>query len=238
MEFKPACTIFTMKILVAADIHGDMEALDAVLADAAKEKPDMVLCPGDFTDMYSQNTAFSQADTGEMIVQKLLAFNKNLLCVPGNQDPYEMLAIFDEYGINLHGRTRKTLNTLFAGWGGALTPFNTLLEPTAEETKTAMTLFRQKLEGKDFVMLVHAPPKDTKLDVAGGQKHVGSDEIRQFVLEAKPRLLVSAHIHESGAIDRLGETTLFYPGPVFEGCYGIVELEKGSCRCRMLKVKV
>ena len=163
-----------MKIIVVADIHGDTAALDAVLSDAAKEKPDVVLCPGDFTDMHSTNTVFSQGDIGEMIVQKLLAFNKNLLCVPGNQDPYEMLAIFDEYGVNLHGRTKKLDNVIFAGWGGALTPFNTPFEPPPEETKAALGAIRHKLAGKDFIMLAHAPPKDTKLDLAGGEKHVGS----------------------------------------------------------------
>jgi len=228
-----------MKILVVADIHGDMDALEKVLTDAAKEEPDLTICPGDFTDMYSANTVFSQADLGEMVVQKLLAFNRNLLCVPGNQDPYEIIDIFNEYGVNLHGRVKKTHNITFAGWGGALTPFNTLLEPTPEENKTAFSLLKQKLEGKDFVMVVHAPPKDTKLDMASAGSHVGSEDVRLFVEEAKPRLLISAHIHESGAIDRLGGTTLFYPGPVFEGRYGIVEMDyKGGCTCSMKKVKI
>ncbi len=227
-----------MKMLVVADMHGNTEALDAVLADAAKERFDIVICPGDFTDMYAPNAVFSQADAGEMIVQKLLAFNKSLLCVPGNQDPYEMLGVFDEYGVNLHGRVRKMHNMVFAGWGGALTPFNTLLEPTPEETKAALSLLKQKLAGKEFVMVVHNPPKDTKLDLAASAKHVGSEEVRKFVDEARPRLLISAHIHESGAVDKIGESTLFYPGPVFEGRYGVVELGKDGCKCRTVKVKL
>ena len=50
--------------------------------------------------------------------------------------------------------------------------------------------------------------------------------------------LVSAHIHESGAIDKLGSTTLFYPGPVFEGNYGIVDLSKNICACKTLKCNI
>jgi Icc-related predicted phosphoesterase len=235
--FKPASAIFLMRILVVADVHGDTEKLDAILKESEAMKPDVIVCPGDFTDMYQQNTVFSQADIGEMIVQKLLAHNKNVLCVPGNQDPYEMIAIFDEYGVNIHGRTRKVMSTIFAGWGGAQTPFNTLIEPTPEETKHVLGQFKQKLAGKDFVMVVHNPPKDTKLDLAGGDKHVGSDDIRKFVEEAEPRLLISAHIHESAAIDRLGDTAMFYPGPVFEGKYGIVDIHDDKCECRIFSLK-
>jgi Icc-related predicted phosphoesterase len=227
-----------MKMLIIADIHGDTAALDKILGAAAGEKPDVVICPGDFTDMYNQNTVFSQADIAEMIVQKLLAFNRSLLCVPGNQDPYETLAVFDEYGVNIHGRIRKTHNTVFAGWGGAQTPFNTLLEPTPEETKHVMSVFKDKLSGKEFVLVVHNPPKDTKLDLAGGEKHVGSEEIRKLIDEARPALAISAHIHESGAVDRIGPSTLFYPGPAFEGKYGVATLEKGRCGCRMMSVKL
>lgn len=226
-----------MKILVIADIHSDLEKLDVILDDAAKELPDVVICPGDVTDMYSPSTVFSQADVGEMAVQKLLAFNKNLLCVPGNQDPHDLLAVLDEYGVSLHGKTKKRCNTLFAGLGGAQTPFNTLFEPTPEETKAALNALRRKLEGKKFIMVVHQPPKDTKVDIAGNGKHVGSEEVRRFAEQAKPTLMISAHIHESAAIDKLGETTLFYPGPVFDGKYGIVELEKNKCACRMMSTK-
>jgi uncharacterized protein len=227
-----------MKILVITDIHGQMDALERVLSAAAQEKPDMVLCPGDFTDMYSNNAVFSQLDLAEIVVQKLLAFNKNLLCVPGNQDPYDILNIFDEYGVNLHGRIKKRAEVFFAGWGGALTPFNTLFEPAPEETKAALAAIGRKLEGKEFVMLVHNPPKGTKLDLAGGEKHVGSEEVRLFIEESKPQLMVAAHIHESSAVDNLGPSTLFYPGPAMEGFYGVVELGKGFCKCVAKKVKV
>jgi Icc-related predicted phosphoesterase len=214
-----------------------MEALDRILADAAAERADIVLCPGDFTDMHSPNTVFSQGDICEMVVQKLLAHNKNLLCVPGNQDPYETLAILDEYGVNLHGRTRKVHSLIFAGWGGALTPFNTLFEPTNEETKEALDRIAHKLAGMDFVMLVHNPPKDTKLDLTSSGQHVGSPEVRSFVEKAQPSLLISAHIHESGAVDRISNSRLFYPGPAFEGNYGIVTLEKGVCECVVKKAR-
>ena len=33
-----------------------------------------------------------------MVVQKLLIPNKPLLCVPGNQDPFEIVEMFNEYG--------------------------------------------------------------------------------------------------------------------------------------------
>ncbi len=212
-----------MKALVLADIHGDRAALDKVL-DSIKGGFDVVLCPGDMTDMFNVPKDFSQMDVAEMIIQKILALKKPTLCVPGNHDPYEILHLFNEYEINLHGKTKKIGGVLFAGWGGAATPFNTIFEPTEEETRENLALLGAKLK-EDFVFLVHAPPKNTKLDRASSGEHVGSEAVRGFVLEKRPLFVVSAHIHEARGTDRVGKSPIFYPGPVYDGCYGLVELK-------------
>lgn len=214
-----------LRILMIADIHGDFKSLDKLIDDVKGEKIDVVICPGDFTDMFSMPKEFSQTDIANMILQKLVTLNKPLLCVPGNQDPYEILEFFDEYGINLHAKIKTVDNMQFIGWGGALTPFNTLFEPSDEETKEALdSLLRRTKPGK-FVLVTHDPPKDTNVDKAANGNHVGSPVIRAFIEKAQPVLAVSAHIHESTGSDKLGETTLFYPGAVFEGRYGIIEID-------------
>jgi Icc-related predicted phosphoesterase len=225
-----------MKILVVADIHGEYQKLDKVL-DKAGSDYDLVICPGDITDMFNIPQHFSQEDVANLVIQKLLALNKPLLCVPGNQDPYETIDMLNGYDANLHGKIKTAGGLSLLGWGGALTPFNTLFEPTEEETGAALKALSTKIAG-DFVLVVHNPPKGTKLDKIPSGEHVGSKAIADFIVEKKPLLAISAHMHENAGTDKLGETTLFYPGPAYEGWYGIVEISGKKVKCTAKQAKV
>lgn len=80
----------------------------------------------------------------------------------------------------------------------------------------------------NLVIIAHHPPRDTLLDVVPGGFHVGSPGLRAFIEAEKPLLVVSGHIHESAAIDRLGPTTLVNPGALLEGRYAIAEITGGK----------
>lgn len=219
-----------MKILIVADIHGEFALLSRTLRKISTKDIDLVICPGDLTDIANVPHGFSQLDIGEIIVQNLKSLGKPVLCVPGNNDPYEILDLFEEYKVNLHGK-RKTVQRLdFIGWGGAQTPFNTHIEPTEEETAAALNGL-SSAAGNDLVLVLHAPPKNTKLDALADGKHVGSLAAREFIIKNTPLLSISAHLHENAGEDRLGKTTLFYPGQLAEGKYGIVTIENKAIKC-------
>jgi hypothetical protein len=225
-----------MKIIVIADIHGEINKLKKVI-NSIKEPYDLIISPGDFTDMYNHPMEFSQMDIANLIIHKLISLHKPIFCVPGNQDPYEILNILDGFDANLHEKIRSFNSLNFIGFGGAVTPFATKFEPPEEETKTSLEKLVKDVKN-NFVLLVHNPPKNTKLDKTAGGKHVGSKVIGDFIIKHKPILTVSAHIHESAGIDKLGNTTLFYPGPVMEGKYGVVEIDRGKVKCRIKEVGV
>jgi hypothetical protein len=230
-----------MKILIFADIHGEYEKAADVLNQIKTEGIDLILCPGDFTDMFAVPDGFSQMDIADMVLQKIMALKVPILCVPGNHDPYEVLELFNEYSVNLHDKIKKIKNMLFMGWGGAPTPFNTIFEPSEEETTESLEKLYGKAKGEKFVLMIHDPPLNTKLDTTFTKKHVGSKAIRGFIEKRQPILAISAHIHESMGTDRLGESTLFYPGALFEGYYGIVEIDERSkkvIKCESRKIKV
>jgi Icc-related predicted phosphoesterase len=226
-----------MKLLVIADVHGKFEILQKIIDDAEKHEFDVVVSPGDFTDMFDTPPNFTQLDVADIVIQKMMIPNKPLICVPGNHDPYEILDVFDDYGVNLHGRTRKISGVVFGGWGGAVTPFNTLFEPREEETKDALGRILDKVTGR-WVLVAHAPPMGTSLDMVKPKKHVGSEAVREAILRKKPALAITAHIHENSGTDTVGETTVFYPGPAFEGFYGLVELGKKKTECIVKRVAV
>ncbi|HDD46153.1 MAG TPA: metallophosphoesterase [Candidatus Aenigmarchaeota archaeon] len=219
-----------MKILVLPDIHGEIERLVRILAGVDVKKIDLIISQGDFTDMYNVPEGFSQIDTAELIVQKLVSTKRKVLCVPGNHDPYEIVSLFEEYNINLHAKVREIGNICFIGFGGAQTPFHTRFEPSEEEITETLEGLVKNIK-KEFVLVVHAPPYNTKLDTVKG-KHVGSKAIRIFIEKAKPRLVLTAHIHENHGVERIGTTKVFYPGPVFENRYGIVNIKDDKIECK------
>lgn len=226
-----------MKILVVADIHGEFGQLSKALGKTEATDIDLVICPGDFTDTTSPPQGFSQLDIGEIIIQNLKSLRKPVLCVPGNNDPYELVDLFEEYKVNLHGK-KKTFQRLdFIGWGGAQTPFNTPIEPTEEETSAALKGLIAQAKN-DTVVVLHSPPKNTKLDLLPGGKHVGSQAARDFITKNNPLLSISAHIHENPGVDRLGSTVLFYPGQLAEGRYGIVTITNKTIKCELKKAAI
>lgn len=227
-----------LKILVFADIHGEFEKAGEVLDHVKTEGIDLILCPGDFTDMFAVPEGFSQIDIADMVLQEIMALKVPILCVPGNHDPYEVLELFNEYNVNLHEKAKTIKGVMFVGWGGALTPFNTIFEPSEEETKEYLEKLYQKTKNQDFVLVVHNPPKNTKVDTTITKKHVGSESVRKFIEKRQPILVISAHIHEARGVDKIGRSTLFYPGALFEGYYGIVEIKGKAVTCESRKIKV
>lgn len=222
-----------MNILTLADIHSELSIVDKILSSLKKE-PDLVVCQGNMTDMFKISPDFSQLDMAEIIIQKFFTLKKPILCVPGNHDPYDILGLFNEYNINIHGKYQKISNYNFIGFGGASTPFNTLFEPTEEETKESLERLPST---QPLILITHNPPKNTKLDKIASGEHVGSLSIHNFIISKKPILNLTAHIHEAAGEDMLGQTKLFNPGPVVEGKYGIVTIEKNTITCKQYKIK-
>ena len=221
------------KIMVIADIHGEFEKFSKLVDKTKEHDFDLVVCPGDFTDVFNTPEGYSQVDITELVLQKLLSFGKPVFCVPGNHDPYDTLELLDEYHVNVHGRVKKFKDIEFVGFGGAATPFNTKFEPTEKEIKETLNKKVNDIKGK-FILVTHNPPFGTNLDKTETGEHVGSKSIREFIEKNKPLLAISAHIHEAGGADKLGETTLFYPGVAYDGYYGLVEVGK-EIKCEIKK---
>lgn len=222
-----------LKIMVIADIHGEFEKFSKLVDKTKEDEFDILICPGDFTDMHNTPEGYSQVDVGEVVLQKLLSLGKPVFCIPGNHEPYDILDIFDEYGVNIHGVARKFRGIEFVGFGGAATPFNTKFEPTEDELKRCLENGVKDIKGK-FILVTHNPPFGTVVDKTETGEHVGSKAVREFIEKNKPILAISAHIHEAGGVDKLGETTLFYPGAVYEGYYGMIEIGK-EVKCEIKK---
>jgi hypothetical protein len=186
-----------MNIVVVSDIHGDIENMLSYLDKIKELKFDVVVCPGDFTDI-NVPSGFTQEEIARLIISELKSLKKPVLAVPGNVDTKNMIGIFEEEDVSIHGRGREIRGVGFYGFGGAKTPFGTNIEPSEEEIKLGLqNAWNDVKECKHKIQVTHAPPHNTRMDIIQTGMHVGSVAVREFIEEHQPILAISAHIHEA-----------------------------------------
>ena len=183
-----------MKILIFSDIHGDLRALERVVAQPA----DIYIAAGDLS-----NFGKVLDRCGEIMIE----LGERAWIMPGNHETHKETAQFcKRFGFtDFHRQTRKLNGTNWAGLGYSnITPFKTPGEYAEPEIAEALSHF----VGMDqLYLVVHFPPRDTKLDEFAEGQHAGSPTLRAWVEHEKPLYLFCGHIHETaGLTDRLGTT--------------------------------
>ncbi len=179
-----------MRILIFSDIHGDLKALEHLMAMDA----DLYIAAGDLT-----NFARGLEKVGPLLQPK----GKRLLVMPGNHESVADIEAFTaKYGLQtFHDTVIQIGNHSVAGLGYSnLTPFHTPGEYTEEQFSTKLDRWRGL---KPLVVICHCPPKDTPLDRAGESQHFGSPAIRKFIDEEQPEYFFCGHIHEAEGVDAL-----------------------------------
>jgi len=101
------------------------------------------------------------------------------------------------------------------------TPFHTRYERDEKTLKQMLEpLFKQLDSLKFRIVMCHAPPYGTNLDITkdwlpGGkeiQVHAGSRSIRRLIEKYQPDLALFGHLHESSGLRKLGRTLCVNPG--------------------------
>lgn len=188
-----------MKILAFSDVHGNEKAIKRLLEKI--ENVDILICAGDISAWGNE-------------LEKLIAkFNfKTFLLVHGNHESEELMKkICSKFKFvhYIHKVSYRHDCFVFLGYGGGgFSPVDSVFENLAEK-------FKKELKKDDKVILVtHAPPYGTKLDILPHLGHKGSSSIRKFIEEFKPILNICGHFHENVAKkDEIGETVVINPGP-------------------------
>jgi Icc-related predicted phosphoesterase len=78
---------------------------------------------------------------------------------------------------------------------------------------------------ENAVLAVHAPPKG-HLDKTSSRSDLGSRAITDIVKKYSPKLVVSAHIHESRGVEKENNTTYVNPGPASKGYAAIIDINE------------
>jgi Icc-related predicted phosphoesterase len=189
-----------LKVLAAADVHGDADRFLALAQRAERENADLVVLCGDI---------FGWKKTRNLI-KPFKERNKAVLVIPGNHEAFAELDEFaNYYGIrNLHGSSAVYGNVAFFGAGG------TDLLPGFITDKDLAQVINKAHEGiaqvEKKVLLTHMHPAGSKSEFSGFE---GSLAIKEAIERFKPTLVLHGHIHEgAGLEERWGDTTIINVG--------------------------
>ncbi|ADD09180.1 metallophosphoesterase [Candidatus Aciduliprofundum boonei] len=203
-----------MKLLAIADIHGAWNVLYLIEEFDGLYNFDAVLIAGDITN-------FGPA---EFALDFLNEINKPTFAIPGNCDPPDVLdAIEKSKAVNLHKKEFEFGGLHFIGLGGT-NGIGFTMGITFQEDYAYKFLSRCK----ECVFLLHQPPYGILDDV--GSHHIGSEGIRKAVFEAKPKIVISGHVHEARGYFKTEDTLFVNPGPAKSGYAAIVDTENFSVR--------
>jgi Icc-related predicted phosphoesterase len=177
-----------MKLLLFSDIHGDMDAIAAVVRQS--RDADVAIGAGDFA-LFREGLAPTISALSQIRIPTIL--------VHGNHESHQELvrACADWKAAHvLHGNSAEIRGVTFFGLGGA-TPITPFPEWSVDVPEWEAALRLSKCPS-GAVLVTHSPPLGC-LDEIEGNRHIGSRAVRDFILDRKPPLAVCGHIHETWA---------------------------------------
>lgn len=195
-----------MKILCFSDIHGPtnhVKRMYEVIVSRAKEPDiDAVICAGDLSDFGSDI---------ELAFKMLDSIGKPVFIIHGNHETLPEIERAEkeyEHLINVDKSIKPFRDLLIIGWGGGgFSARDSKFEKFGRKASRIMEKYEKT------VLVTHAPPHGTKLDVVA-KNHVGNKSITEFIRTHEPLYAVCGHIHEShGAIQKIGRTAMINLGP-------------------------
>ena len=183
-----------MKLLIFSDIHGDKAALEKLMSTEA----DYYFAAGDLA------TWGRGLDELGPVMQRRA---DRMYVIPGNHESDADIASFcKEYGFHdFHGQGIEIGGHTLAGLGYSNpTPFDTPGEYSEDELASRLAQFSGL---NPQVLIVHAPPRNTKLDRVREGQHFGSQAVRDFIEQHQPAYFYCGHIHEAaGQQDAIGQS--------------------------------
>ncbi len=208
-----------MRLLCITDIHGDRRSFTEILKREA-DRSDVILLGGDITH-------FGTPEDAEWFVREAQATGRPVFAVAGNCDSPQIDRFLAETGISLSGFGRQVGSFGLYGVSAAPIWHGMTYELSEEELGLVLRTGAEQLTDATVeVVLSHAPPRDTAVDVVRSGAHVGSTSVREVLDRRRPALVVCGHVHEARGIDRLGQTVVVNCGPAASGYYACATVEE------------
>ncbi len=189
-----------MRILAFADLHGSKVGMRKI--EEKSKFADILISAGDHS-IFEQNM--------KEIMGKLDNLGKTVLMIHGNHESETVLKGMCKHYTNiefLHEKIYRVDNYVFLGYGGG---GFALEDPRF--TRWAESIIPQLRKEDKIILITHAPPHKTKLDLIW-EEHCGNKSIRRFIDLIDVHLLICGHLHENaGKEDKVKKTHIINPGP-------------------------
>lgn len=219
-----------MKLLLISDVHGKTEQLEKLREQIAAA--DAVLFAGDFT-------TFKKPETAEPCVQKMRELCPNLFCVLGNCDDPALLPEIESLDASCEHSLVYFDGIQIAGsGGGSKFTGETPNERTEEDLQKDFDVIensglQEEGQWSNLILVSHNPPKCQSCDQPAPGVHAGSQIFSDFIAKTKPLAVLCGHIHEGAGIEKIGQTVVVNPGPLADGKYAEMELQKDQSGWRV-----
>lgn len=209
-----------VKIVAMTDIHGEYPVACGVIDI---EKPDILILGGDIFPNAGRRAP-------DEVIEQFKRMAAILFAVAGNMDDASDEARLLEAGISLNARGAVKGGIGFFGVSASpLSRLKTNYEISEDEIYSRLAKGYGEISVSPRKILVsHAPPHGTKVDLISSGVHVGSHSVRKFIMEKQPDLVICGHIHEARGTDRLGSTPVVNCGSAAEGHYARIVLRGGK----------
>ncbi|MBT3642582.1 hypothetical protein HN604_00405 [archaeon] len=185
-----------LKILAAADLHGNLELSKRLANRALEEQVDLVIIAGDINDYH---------DTTENIFDPFREAGKKVVFIPGNADSLEEHLLL--------GQKAKSIHDYYVSYGGiGITGIgNSDWKLSFDEYDFGIIERNfKKMKHEKKILVSHLHAKDLIFERLG---FYGDEILRNAVEQFQPDILISAHIHEiEGLEDTIGKTRVVQVG--------------------------
>lgn len=194
-----------VRVLAVSDIHGSQSGFLAIREFIEDNEPDIIIIAGDITH-------FGPAEWARKLLNSIRI---PAIAVNGNCDTGDVIQLLMEHPSGLLNRSRmfKGLDIM-----GMAYPFPKGLEP----------------EFPPDIVVAHVPPRGCN-DYVPGPGNIGDDDLKDFVLRHRPKLVLSGHVHESPGIVDLEGIICINPGPAKDGCGAVIDIADGVMESRLVQ---
>lgn len=212
-----------MKIGVISDIHGNIEALNAVLKELEKENVEKIICLGDF---------IGGAGMSEEVIQRILQEKDKFICISGNREKY----IIEGMPLVVHDEKIKISQE-------QLDNNEWIKSHLSDSSKKFISLLPKELMlelyGKK-IYIVHYP-MDSNMNLKKHIKIANLKENEEMFRDVNANIYLYGHTHISvynkGTNKHyINPGALGCPGTTNEASYGIIEIDEGKFEYNQLKV--
>lgn len=212
-----------LRILGLADLHDCTERLEG-LKDISC---DIIAFCGDLHN----GSSMEKARPAAMVLARL---GPPVLIVPGNMDHRDVVPqLWREAGfILLHQSSFRFQEYGFLGLGGMIARDSKRLgDPNRyyrrdEEAYSLLEkAYREVLDAKRKIVIVHQPPRGAQDLLYNGERS-GSSELRRFIEDYQPDLVLCGHIHEDRGQCQIGSSRVVNVGELRRGYGAIINLDE------------